>query len=299
MTMMPKSLIFDPKPRGMPLRISFPLYKVLIFILLPVLFGACSTERRLANRFVKQSQEISVVVLFPQEVFAINEKSPDQKGSFSLRLAESDTGLVSNTLILKEIKEKEVIQLFAESFTNELGNYKIQVYKEAQMDDFLQLQQNAFMLNLAQLEVQEYLTVFTDEIGVGERTYTADVYLNVFNLGVWIELNALNDTRRENSSVLFATHDLTDRFNGYFVQRFFTGEIDYKLTQDTITVQQARNFVSYLGRLYAAYTFDYLMNSYVQKNSSVPEGVNRKYFRYDPYRKMLFPTETDKFTVLE
>lgn len=283
----------------MPFRISIPLYKILIVTLLPLIFGACSAERKLANRFVKHSDQISVLVLAPKEVFLVNEKNPDKSGSFSMKLAEADTSLIANTLILRELKENEVIQLFTESFTKELGNYRIQVYDEKRLDDFLQLQQKAFMLNVAQLELQEYITLFTDEITVGERNYKADVYLNGFNMGVWFELNALDDTRRENSSVLFATHDLTDRFNGYFVQRFFTGEIDYKLTQDTITTQQARNFIAYLGRLYAAYTFDYMMNVYIQKNHSAPEGSTKKYFRYDPYRKMLFPSETDRFTVLE
>lgn len=127
--------------------------------------------------------------------------------------------------------------------------------------------------------------------------YTKQIYLTGFNLGAWFELSPINQTNAQHFPVLFATNDITDRWNGYFTQRFLTGEIQYKLTIDSLNVADIQRFAAYLGRLYAAYTFDYLMN--VRINQQLPEeerGIH--YYRYDPYEKRVFKTLSDRFTEL-
>jgi hypothetical protein len=272
---------------------------LLLFSMMSImLFSSCTVERKLANHFVKHTDKVAMMVLFPKEVFAVNEKAGKNPLTFFFEEAKQDTSLFRNSLILKELNDEKIITPFRSAYVNELKNYGFKVFEEDQMDDFHMVESEAFMMNLAQLEIQEYRTVYQDAIVVGETTYTKDIWLNGINIAAWFELNQFNDEFQEKPKVLFATHDQLDNYVGYFVQKFFTGEIEYRLTIDTMTVENVNSFTSYLGRLYAAYTFDYLMNNYILNNTAESQRTNR-YFRFDPYRRMFFFTEDDKFTELE
>ncbi|PKP52448.1 MAG: hypothetical protein CVT92_08770 [Bacteroidetes bacterium HGW-Bacteroidetes-1] len=261
-------------------------------------FSSCSVERKLARQFTTHADQVSLMVLMPPQVFVINEKSPDSNNSFLFSDALSDTSLLSNTLILKNLSDELVLGSFKKAYISELGSYGFKVFEENEMDTFTTMESEAYLVNVAQVELQEYLTSYEDAIDVGDNVFTQLVSLNGINLGVWFELSQLNADQRKKIPVLFATHDLVDQFNGYFVQRFLTGEIEYRLTVDEITPESVQSFIQYLGRLYAAYTFDYLMNTYI-KNHASDQALTNRYFRFDPYRKMLFFTESDKFIELE
>lgn len=237
------------------------------------------------------------MLLFPDQIFLVNSKSEAEIAPFFFSDAESDSTLLSETLVFPLTSNEELLNIFKLSMKNELQNYGLLVFTEDQMENFLQQDSNMFMLNVAQIELQEFTTMIEDAINVGEAIYTKDIWLNGLNMAVWVELNPTNEQPSQ-PIVLFAENNLYDRYNGFFTQRFLTGEIDYRLTIDTITLQDARNFVQYLGRLYAAYTFDFLLNRKIERK--IPE-VHRsgKYLRYDPYRQMYFSTETDRFIILE
>lgn len=271
---------------------------LLISIAIFLFFSSCTVERKMANQFVKHSDKLALMVLFPKEVLAVNEKAGDKPLTFFFDDAKSDTTLLRNTIILKDLDDEKIIAPFRQAFVAELKNYGLKVFEEEKMDDFLLIEADAFMMNLAQMEIQEYETVYQDAIVVGEQPYTKDIWLNGINIAAWFELNEFNNSLQERPKVLFASHDQLDNYDGYFIQKFFTGEIEYRLTVDTISMSSFANFSNYLGRLYAAYTFDYLMNNYIRRNTTEEQRTNR-YFRFDPYRKMFFFTEDDKFTELE
>lgn len=270
----------------------------LLSMMIIVLFSSCTVERKLANHFVKHTDKVAMMVLFPKEVFAVNEKAGKYPVSFFFEEAKQDTSLFRNTLILKELSDEKIINPFRSAYLNELKNYGFKVFEEGMMDDFLMVESDAFMMNLAQMEIQEYRTVYQDAIAVGETTYTKDIWLNGINIAAWFELSQFNTEFQVSPKVLFATHDQLDNYVGYFVQKFLSGEIEYRLTIDTMSIENVNSFTSYLGRLYAAYTFDYLMNNYIINNTAEAQRTNR-YFRFDPYRRMFFFTEDDKFTELE
>lgn len=160
------------------------------------------------------------------------------------------------------------------------------------------IQYHSRVLNVAQIELQEYFTSYEDAVTVDDQVYTKVIYLNGINIGSWFEISPINEVEKAKIPVLFATHDLTDRWNGYFVQRFLTGEIEYRLEIDSLQPDDVRNFAAYLGRLYAAYTFDYMLNREIKSKTPVQDQTDA-FYRYDPYQKRLFVTETDKFIELE
>lgn len=265
-----------------------------------MIFGlsSCSPERSLARKYAAKAKYKSVLVLLPTEVWLVNQKSDYSGSSFTFSQAKQDGRLFENTLIFPQLNQASVLRLFGESYLAELRKYGMRVYTEDQTEAFMNADTAAYILNLAQLELQEYYSPVEDEVLVGETVYTYDFTVNGLNLALWLEFNKLNDNNLKKPTVLFATHDLLDRYEGYFTMKFMTGKVDYKLKVDTMNIERARNFISYLGRLYAAYTFDYMMNDYVDRKLG-PAVVQRRYFRWDPYNKNLKATINDRFVPLD
>ncbi|GAB1417746.1 hypothetical protein MASR2M12_05110 [Bacteroidales bacterium] len=268
-----------------------------LVFLAALLMVSCSTGRKLARQYASNADSLSVLVLFPPSVFVVNKKQDVTQESFYFAETLSDTLLLQNSVLLPLLDDEQLLLPFQTAYLTEISRYGFKVYGAEKMDAFSSLNGPSLQINVAQIEVQEYETEYEDAISVGNDVYTKQIYLTGFNLGAWFELSPINQTNAQHFPVLFATNDITDRWNGYFTQRFLTGEIQYKLTIDSLNVADIQRFAAYLGRLYAAYTFDYLMN--VRINQQLPEeerGIH--YYRYDPYEKRVFKTLSDRFTEL-
>lgn len=271
---------------------------ILLAVSLTLLLSACSVERQIGRKYIARADSTSFLVLFPAEVFVVNKKNENSDGSFLFSEAQKDTSLFRNSELLPFLNDESIIKPFKESFVQELSNYGFRVYDTTQMDQFMAIQYHSRVLNVAQIELQEYFTSYEDAVTVDDQVYTKVIYLNGINIGSWFEISPINEVEKAKIPVLFATHDLTDRWNGYFVQRFLTGEIEYRLEIDSLQPDDVRNFAAYLGRLYAAYTFDYMLNREIKSKTPIQDQTDA-FYRYDPYQKRLFVTETDKFIELE
>ncbi|MBW7846764.1 MAG: hypothetical protein H3C41_01615 [Bacteroidales bacterium] len=272
-------------------------FRLCLVCLTASLVFSCSAGRKFARQYAASADSLSVMVLFPPNVFVVNKKQDFTQESFYFAEAMNDTSLFHNSVLLPLLSDEQLIAPFRTAYLTELSNYGFRVYDADKMEMFSSLTSPSLQVNVAQIEVQEYETEYEDAISVGSDVYTKQIYLTGFNLGAWFELSPINQTNAQHFPVLFATNDITDRWNGYFTQRFLTGEIQYKLIIDSLKVADVQQFVAYLGRLYAAYTFDYLMNARI--NQQLPEeerGIH--YYRYDPYEKRVFTIETDRFTEL-
>lgn len=271
---------------------------IFIAVTIALLLSACSVERQMGRIYIARADSTSFLVLFPAEVFVVNKKNENFDGSFLFSEAQKDTSLFRNSVLLPFLNDEAILKPFKESFVKELSNYGYRVYDTTQMDQFMAVEHHSRVLNVAQIELQEYLTSYEDAVTVDEQVYTKVIYLNGINIGSWFEISPINEVEKAKIPVLFATHDLTDRWNGYFVQRFLTGEIEYRLEIDSLQPNDVFNFAAYLGRLYAAYTFDYMLNRDIKSKTPLQEQTE-SYYRYDPYQKRLFVTDQDKFIELE
>ncbi|NOU47714.1 MAG: hypothetical protein HOO86_11725 [Bacteroidales bacterium] len=156
---------------------------------------------------------------------------------------------------------------------------------------------NAWVVNVAQFELQEYSTIYVDTQEVLGMEYSYDVPLNGVNSAYWFEFSRVNAPENTKPEVMFAANDLYDQFDGKLNFDIFTGVINYYLQSDTITESDFYRQIDFSARLYAGYTFDYLMNNYIGTNLTNDLQM-RRYFRYDPYQKSIFVTEDDKFIPL-
>lgn len=274
--------------------------KKIVFFLIPIvfLFVSCSVEWKMANSYAQEADKVSLMYLCADNLYADFLPTWPIEAYDSLDAYEQDSARLANSLIIKQINQADFFTTFNESFVKELRRYGVQVYTENQMEAFQLIEGEQWMVNLAQVEIEETIISYRDEEVLNGMLYTYDFPLNQITFSSWFEFSPLNLTENKSQQVLFASYDLSDDYQGYFTQNFLTGEVGYFLDVDTLDMTVFKNNVSFLGRLYAGYTFDFLMNQHLKKQ--IP-GENRtgKYLRYDPYRRFLFSTENDRFELLE
>jgi hypothetical protein len=260
---------------------------LLIIASTTLFFGSCSPERKLASRYVKNAQKPAVLVLLPEVVFKENLKWTIEKDSL--------TDTIQSALVIDKIQDKIVLDVFKSTFTHELLKYGITAFTDNSMESFMNIDSSAWMINIAQIEIQEFTTQYTDNQSFFGNDFSSDFPLNGINSAFWFEFNPVNGNENQLPEIMFASNDLYDKFEGRFIMDVTTGELSYQLDLDTITNQDFMNQINFTARLLAGYTFDYLMNRYIGENYPDTD----QYFRYDPFRKRLYETIDDRFVPLK
>lgn len=250
---------------------------------------SCSPERKLAKQFVQDKQQPSLLVLMPDIVFKENIKK--------IRTVADDADSIENPLFLDKIMDAEVLNRFKMVYQKELKQYNVNIYDDSTFENFLKVDSNAWMVNLTQIEFQEYNTAYNDKEDFLGTEYTSEVPLNAFNSAYWFELSKVNAPDTIKPAIMFGSNDLLDRFTGEFIMDIFTGVMTYNLDIDTITMDNFYSQIDFSARLYAGYTYDYLLNNFIQQHFP-SDSKSDKYYRYDPYRNKIFMALEDKFVPL-
>jgi hypothetical protein len=275
-------------------------HKAFLFLVLAVLglsFQACSSERKVAIAYTKKAPSISIMVLKPAQLFKVNQKVYLLDSIGSVSPEKKAAVLLENSLFLKQLNDTLFIANYMLGYTKELTKFEFNVYTESEMDTFMQLDSNTVQISVAQIELEETLYTFRDETQVFGQQYYHDHNLNAVYVNSWFEISPLNKEPQV-SSVYFATDMLVDQVDGVFDYDQFSGEMRYMFNIDSINTDMLYNFAYDLGRVYAGYTFDYLMNKDIDKN--VPEEKRtERYWRFDPYSTTFFLAGDDRFISLD
>jgi hypothetical protein len=272
---------------------------IALFVLVTVVvMASCSPQRKLAKTYVDQRNEWGILVLFPDQVFKINDRyDRDERGLSRLSEFEQHDSLIKQTLFLKQLDDSLLLNTFKKEYWETLSKYDVELYSEADFNRFYERDSLSWIANVAQIELQEFISDYEDEDNFFGMRYTHTVPLNGMNLAVWLELNALNEEAKENK-VYFTDQNIYDYHEGQFYYDFATGSVNYYYDVDTLKVNELMDFVGFMGRLTAAYTYDQLLNNILQSTEK-SETDQIIHFRYDPYVKRLFQTEFDRFIQLD
>jgi len=159
------------------------------------------------------------------------------------------------------------------------------------------LKSPAYIFNIAQIELEEHYNVHEDKQEFGDYIYYKKVDLNAVSYNFWFELSELND-ENEFTHLFYVSETINDLVYGYFTENAFTGRVKYKFNKNEMDLDVVYRYCNIFGERYAGYTFDYLMNDYIEENW--PLNKKRRYFmQYKRYNNTLDPTWKDKFEVLD
>jgi len=273
-------------------------YKLVVLtVLLVGLMLSCSTERKFATTFVDKGINRSALVFFPDFVYKTNQKTFLLDSLGITDESQFDSVLLAHSTYLQHVNDSLFLANYELGFTKELSAFGFSVFEEDRIVEFMEQDTNAYMINIAQIELEETIYTHRDEAVVYENYYFHDEDLNAVYVNSWIEITKVNENSKK-AKIYFATDLITDDMEGDFSYDIFTGNINYAYYIDSLKTSELYDYAYQLGRTYAGYTFDYLLNSYLDQ--TVPkEERSGKYWRFNPYDKTFFPAYDDRLVPID
>jgi len=264
-----------------------------LFVML--LIVACSPERNLARDYVKQQSGNGVMIIPLYELYKDNlsisydtalKYTPDQFDSIAWMQSR----------FIKYVSDSLFLTIYTNSMINKLTTERYDVYLDGSSDIFLSLPDPKWVVQVAQLQINEkhtynYYELFPVD---GSESVTESLRINQVSLSSWFEVSRANTG---NKQVLF--------LEGYIEDEVFRG-VDFNLLDGNIGIEQIRDSLKMddvykmafdLGKKHAELLFDYFMNDYIRDN--LPPGIiNRQYFHFDQKSKSLKKGLKEKFEVV-
>ncbi len=270
------------------------LFKLFLLVITFGVFHACSPEKKLAKSFVYSETKRNVLLLGPDMVFKTSLKTDILDSLEITNESLFDSVLFANSDFLQHLDDVLFIQNFILGLENELRLFNFEIYKEPQTSDFLEVDSNAFVLYVAQIELEEAYYPFKDETVYMDSYYFHEHILNSASVYSWFEISEVNKKRDRN--VYFAEDAVVDEIDGEFTLDYFGGQVKYFYQIDSLITDDLYKYAYDLGRKYAGYTFDLLLNNYIIENMDYKP---KYYLRYDPNFKNFFEATDDKFILLD
>lgn len=269
------------------------LVKSLICCVLTLFLISCSIERKIAQTFVRDKKEKSVLVFFPAEIIKTNLKIQQYKTADSLDQHRLDSASPAKSIFLRQINDSLFLLHFKNEFIKELHAFGYHVYELEDIDDFIALKDSSYVLNLAQLEIEEYIYVgYKDEFVYYVNDTSAKIYLNAVNLNSWFELNR-NQFPNEVYPVLYSSYYILDK-----ITDMSTYARTSKYKQDTIKMEDIYKLAELAGKYNAVNFYDYILNLHIQ--DQIPEGrIPNYYFHYNRRGRSIQTFYNDAFIEID
>lgn len=265
-----------------------------IFFAIAVL-TSCIPEKKLAKDFISMPEKINIQLFSPQEILKYNHTGELIKGFSKLSSAEQDSALYFTSRYIRYVDDSVYLERYVNSFIEELRKLGMVVYVDNTVDSFLQNKPQSYVLNMAQVQLDEYLLPHSDSIVFNDSIFFKSFRLNAVDASSWLELSKVN-ANSPKKTVLFSTMTVSDAFEGNFYLQPFSDNVIYKYNIDSLQVRDIYDLAAYTGRQQAGYLFDYFMNNYIAINMPTkPMG----YLRYDRKSNSFYFTDDEKFEVLK
>lgn len=243
--------------------------KLLLFVLFLLFFSSCQTELKLAKSFVAEQTQTRVAVYFPEQA--------DVKVEYNMQYGQTE--------VLQGFSQNLFLDVMYEAYADMLRVYGLDVYVPEDIDN-VQVDSTHWLVMLSRMEISGRITEYEDYLFSDTDEFSYKHPLNTVNVASWFEIND-----GEWRPVQFCEHNLMDGFDSKADYSLWKGQVDYEYTIDTLTLNDVYNYAVYLGKLYAGYTYDYMMNSYVGAKTNNVNYYYNVMLRYDPYKKHLFYAE--------
>ena len=243
------------------------------------LLTSCQTELKLAKKYVAERQGIQAAVYFPDKAEV---------------MVEYNTQLDKQTEVLNGFSQDLFLDVMYNAYADEMGRYGVEVYVPEDIEN-VPVDSTHWLVMLSRMEISGRITEYEDYLFSDSDDYTYKHALNTVNVASWFEINDSVWL-----PVLYCEHNLMDGFDSKTDYSFWAGSIDYTYTIDTLELKDVYNYAVYLGKLYAGYTYDYMMNRYIGSEMQKRNYQYQMLLRYDPYKKQLrYADEDDYFIVVE
>ena len=249
---------------------------IVLGLLMAFVLTSCQTELKLAKKYMEERPHIEAAVYFPEKA-EVKVEYNSQYGK--------------QTEVLNGFSQDMFLDIMYNAYAQTMGDYGVNVYVPEDIDK-VPVDTTHWLVMLSRVEVSGRITEYEDYLFSDTDEYSYKHPLNTVNVASWFEVND-GDWK----PVLFCEHNIMDGFDSKTDYSFWTQKIDYSYTIDTLDLQDVYNYAVYLGKLYAGYTYDYMLNSYIGTELKKKGYGYQIMLRYDPYKKQLRYAEEDDYFV--
>jgi len=274
------------------------LFKSRIFFLgLGLLYlTSCLPGQKLAQTFVKSGPKIRLLVTPADYVYKYNHKGEEIDGFSDMTDKQKDSALFSNSRYIQRVNDSILLEDYINKFISSLRAANFEVFLPDQIDSFLTNQQQAYIVTIAQIQLDEYTYPLEDKEPINDTVYVKKFDLNAMDFSVWFELSKVN-AEKPRKTLLYDSQSAYDNFDGNFIVDAWTNSVRYKYHIDTLGLKDVYEMAGYLGHRHGEYLFDFFMNQWVAFNTPGSQ-YNPYYFHYNRQRRMMETTEEDRFQLL-
>jgi hypothetical protein len=262
-----------------------------------LLVSSCTVEKQLADNFLKKLPEFDIQLFTPDMVYKYNHKGEEIEDFNKLSGAEQDSALFANSSYIQFLSDSLFLDTYVNNLIDELRKLGFKVYVDASIDSVLLQKPQAYILNVAQVQLDEYTLPYEDSEPLDDTVYYKKFNLNAVDLSGWFELSKMNAVKPV-KTLLYSTFSGSDGFNGRFYVDPFSYEVRYKYKIDSLKMNDIYELAAYAGKKNASYLFDYFLNQYIAYH--MPEGIDpNDYYHYNRFRRYITSAGEDKFEVLQ
>ena len=266
-------------------------------LLLLLCIPSCTIERKLGKEFLTQAPQISIEVFTPETLYKFSHKGEKIPGFDSLSGPQQDSALFASSRYIRFVDDSTFLDKYVNSFIDELRAIGFRVFVDSNVDTILRTEPQAYVVNMSQVQLDEYIQPYEDSEPVGDTVFYKSFELNAVDVSSWFELNKYNAVKPV-KTVLYSSFTASDGFTGNFILNNFNMNLQYRYKIDSLKLNDIYDLASFSGRRYANYLFDYFMNQYI--SYQMPEGMEiLGYLHYSPSRKTFNFTDEEKFEVLK
>ena len=248
----------------------------IIGLLIIVLISACSPERKLARQYIKTSSGSGILIMPLYELFKDNLTiSFDDTINYSP--GQQDSLAWEQSCFVKHVSDSVFLSQFTNSLIDRLTRYGYDVYLDGSSDVFLALPDPKWIIQLAQLQLNENHSIYpynVYSVETGEPVGN-EIRVNTVKLESWFEASLANGGQKQ---VLYLEGYIQDEVRQGIDFSLLEGATSVHLTRDSVGMDDIYKMAEELGKKHADLLFDYFMNEYIRTN--LPAGMLPKKYYY-------------------
>lgn len=234
-------------------------------------FSSCSTELKLASRFVRECPQVKAAVYFPEEA--------------QVTLVQGEDGTYSH--VLDSLDQNAFLDIMYAAYAGELGRYGVEVVIPEHADA-VTTDSTYWMVLLSKVEIQGLFTPYVDYLFDLTGEYEFPFSLNTVNVASWFDIND-----GEWHPTQYYEYNLREDFSSYVSKGGKEGP-QYHFDITPLKIADVYDFAVFLGKRNAANTHSYMMNRYITREMAKTGSEPRFKICWDPEEETFYLQEKEE-----
>lgn len=254
---------------------------------------SCAPEMRIARRYIRSGHETPVLFFHTDSLMKISSKLPVADTVFDTSGRYLDSLAFSQTKYVQHINNKEFLRQYVAGFTAELDKFGFRVYNDTAAYKFFSDTTKGYIINLAQVELEEFSKQFTSGFMIDENGEPYQFDIDAVALNSWFEIRCSNCDSGL-MQVMFAAHSRAGTVKTRMKQNEFTGDLYLGYDVADMNMIDVYGLADMSALQNASYLFDLVMNEYILHQMGDP-AAKPAYLHYDVKKKKIKRAGEKKF----